>query len=318
MRSSAFYPLQNPFNDGYCDVGQGHRLWYAQYGNPDGIPLLWLHGGPGSGSSPRHQIFADPSLYRLVLCDQRGCGRSTPGGAIADNDTARLVQDIEDLRLHLGLGKVLLGGGSWGAGLALAYAQPWRSSLLGLILRAPFLAGKNDIQRFFQPAADVAGDAWKAFAHHAPATERAHLLGYIAAQLSVDSPGAAIWAQAWRDYERQLAQPDASDVTSTPAPAELQRLLSRYRVQSHYLINHCFLDEADLLRASADLTGLPVVILQGQSDQVCDPDNALRLHAHIPGSRLKIVVGGHDPFQPEMAMALLDALNCFARHTRFD
>ena len=317
MTASTFIPLQSPFDEGYLDVGQGHRLWYAQYGNPDGIPLLWLHGGPGSASSPRHQHFADPSVYRLILSDQRGCGRSTPTGGTTDNNTERLLQDINKLRHHCGLGKVLLGGGSWGACLALAYAQRWPLTLLGLVLRAPFLAGNGDIDRFFQPHPDIVDTAWQTFAGHVPAGERSQLLRYLAQQFSTDDPHVAALAQAWNRYEASQDQPDVA-VEANLDPVEVEKLTQRYRIQAHYLINRCFLNEVDLLAAAADLGELPVAILQGRDDRICDPDNAVRLHARIAGSRLRMVGGaGHDPFHPDMATALLEALNCFALERNF-
>ena len=318
MTASTFFPLQSPFDEGYLDVGQGYRLWFAQYGNPDGIPLLWLHGGPGSASSPRHQIFADPSVYRLILCDQRGCGRSTPTGATNYNNTERLLQDIDALRHRCGLGKILLGGGSWGACLALAYAQRWPLTLLGVVLRAPFLAGNSDIDRFFQPRPDIADTAWETFAAHVPAHERSQLLPYIADQFSTDGSQVSVLAQAWHRYEASQDQPEVI-VEANFDYVEVEKLTQRYRIQAHYLINHCFLNEADLLDAAASLSSFPVAILQGQDDRICDPDNAVRLHARIAGSRLRMVVGaGHNPFHPDMATALLEALNCFALDGNFE
>lgn len=312
MTASTLFPLQSPFNEGYFEVGQGHRLWYTQYGHPEGIPLLWLHGGPGSGSSPRHQLFADPSRYRLILCDQRGCGYSTPFGAIRDNDTERLLQDIVALRLHLRLGKVLLGGGSWGACLALAYAERWPLTLLGLVLRAPFLAGKNDIDRFFQPIPGADSGPWRTFSSHAPVSERAQLLRYIAGEFSIQSERMGLLARAWNRYEASLEQ---TGMTREPDldVADVERLIQRYRIQAHYLSNNCFLNEADLMEAAAHFGDMPVAILQGEDDRVCHRENAVRLHKRIPGSRLRMVAGaGHSPFHPDMAAALVEALNCFA------
>ncbi len=323
MSPAPFFPLQKPFHENHLDVGRGHRLWYAQYGNPDGIALLWLHGGPGSGASPRHQYFADPARYRLVLYDQRGCGRSVPAGATTGNDTQHLVQDIEQLRRHLGLGKILLGGGSWGACLALAYAQRWPLPLHGLVLRAPFLAGRADIDRFFQPDPAAAGDAWRAFACRVPAPDRPHMLRYIAGELAADGPRAVQLAQAWNQYQMQREQiaskADAMPIPAATNPSDVRQLVARYRIQAHYLANHCFLNEAELLQAATALSGLPVAILHGENDAVCDPANSARLHQRIAGSRLRIGIGaGHDPFHPEMATALTEALNCFAGHGHFD
>ncbi|MGS0742857.1 alpha/beta fold hydrolase [Glaciimonas sp. GG7] len=315
MPSSSFFPLQSPFHQDDLDVGHGHRLWYAQYGNPDGIPLLWLHGGPGSASSVRHQMFADPARYRLVLCDQRGCGLSTPSGSTEYNDTGRLIEDIEGLRRHLGLGKILLGGGSWGACLALAFAQRHPLSLQGLVLRAPFLAGRGDIDRFFQPDPASASAAWHAFASHAPASERAHFLRYLADTLAADSPHTAALAQAWHLYEQRLEQPDIG--VAIPA-TDIEKLVARYRIQAHYLRHNCFLNSADLLQAAADVSGFPVALLHGAHDLICNPENAISLHARIAVSCLSILPGaGHDPFHPTMAKALLDALNCFAEDGDF-
>jgi proline iminopeptidase len=330
MSADAYFSQHAPYDEGLFPVGQGHHVWYVQYGSPDGIPLMWLHGGPGSGSSPRHQRFVDPLRYRLVMFDQRGCGNSRPAGEIRDNDTGRLVRDIEQLRAHLGIGRFLLGGGSWGAALALAYAETHRTALSGLVLRAPFLAGRRDTDHFFQ-APDGADPAWLAFAGQAPASHRRDLLHYYASQiLGPDSRRGLALAQAWALYQQQREQPQteypgldavpelpASD--SRPPDSAAHSLLARYRIQSHYLLHGCFLEEDRLLDAAARLNGLPVAILHGAQDPVCDPDNARRLHHRIAGSRLQLVAqAGHDPYHPAMSAALIAALGCFSDHGNFE
>jgi proline iminopeptidase len=333
MTACTYFPQYAPFDEGLFDAGQGHSIWYVQYGSPKGIPLMWLHGGPGSGLSSRHQCFIDPARYRLIMFDQRGCGNSTPLGEIRENNTGRLIDDIEHLRIHLGITGFLLGGGSWGAGLALAYAENHGHALLGLVLRAPFLAGRQDIDRFFQPSPASAGIVWETFASHAPKAYRDNLLQYYAAEIQVTGGRRALaLAQAWALYEQQREQPQPrnhrADLNTAPDSAMVepvlpdsaaQRLLARYRIQSHYLINDCFVREDNLLAAASRLNNLPVAILHGANDTVCDTANARRLHDCMAGSRLVIVKGaGHDPYHPEMACALIDALRSFADHRSFE
>ncbi len=298
------------------DSGDGHQTWYAQYGNPHGIPLVWLHGGPGSASSLRHIGLIDLARYRLVLSDQRGCGRSLPCGAIQHNETRLLVGDIARLRVHLRLGRIVLGGGSWGAALALLYAAAHGASVAALVLRAPFLATSAEVDAFFAPPAGGPCAYWEAFAALAPPSQRQRLLPWLAQQLaSASQEECARIARGWSRYEQQRESGGAA----LPPPIAEPAMIARYRIQAHYLTHGCFLAEGALLAAARTLGKLPVAILHGDADLVCPPDNARLLQRSLPESRLRMVAGaGHDPFHPGMASALTQALGCYAGKAHFD
>jgi proline iminopeptidase len=300
------------FDESQLATGDGHRLWYAQYGNPQGLPLFWLNGVPGSGASPRHAALVDLARFRLVLADQRGCARSHPAGALEDNHTDLLVDDIERLRRHLGVERMLLGGGSWGATLALAHAARHGDSLRGLVLRSPFLATPVEIGGFFDTP-----QCWQQFAPVAPASALApgQLLPWLAGQFaSADAHTCRRIAGAWRGHEQAL-EGVSGDITQPPDEA----LVQRYRIQAHYLRHGCFLNTDALLDALGALPAMPVAILHGDADRVCPPANARRLQRRLPDSRLHMAAGaGHDPFHPALAAALRQALDGYAAHGSFD
>ena len=305
--------LSAAFDEGHFATGDGHMIWYGQYGKPDGVPLIWLHGGPGSGASMRQLQLIDLSRYRVVLSDQRGCGRSLPLGAIAANDTSLLVADIERLRTHLQCERMVLGGGSWGAALALAYAARHAASVSALVLRAPFLATQKEIDGFFQPAAGAADAGWEEFAGLAPPSQRSRLLPWLAERFgAADAEECARLARGWRRHEQRREGAGMAEATVDDV------LVARCRVQSHYLRHGCFMSGESLLEAARGLARLPVALLHGDADMVCPPDNARMLQRSLAGSRLRMVAGaGHDPFHPGMAKALVSALDCYARHGNF-
>ncbi|MDB5759679.1 MAG: Proline iminopeptidase [Burkholderia sp.] len=308
--------LPAAFDEGHLASGDGHLLWYAQYGKPQGTPLLWLHGGPGSASSLRHIGLIDLARYRLVLADQRGCGRSLPLGALQRNDTGLLVADIDRLRDHLRIDRMVIGGGSWGATLALLYAAQHPASVAALLLRAPFLASKAEIDAFFAPPASGPTDEWTDFAALAPPSARRELLPWLAQQLAVSGQDqCARIALGWSRHERQR---ESAGGALAPALAD-DAMIARYRIQAHYLLHGCFIDEDWLPAAARRLHGLPTAILHGDADRVCPPHNARLLQRCLPASRLRMVGGvGHDPFHPGMAAALTEALDCYARNENFD
>lgn len=302
------------FDEGQLATGDGHRLWYAQYGNPHGLPLFWLHGGPGSGASLRHAGLVDLARFRLVLADQRGCGRSQPAGELMNNHTGLLVQDIERLRRHLHVERMLLGGGSWGATLALAYAAEHGRRLRGLLLRSPFLATPAEVSGFFDTP-----QCWQAFAAVAPAPvlTPGRLLPWLAGQLAAsDAMDCRPIAAAWHRHEQAL---EGLPVGVEEPPGDAHALVQRYRIQAHYLRHGCFLDPEALLEALGSLRAVPAAILHGDADRVCPPANAQRLRQRLPASRLAIVPGaGHDPFHPAMAAALRAALDGLAAQASVD
>ncbi|ANB19127.1 prolyl aminopeptidase [Dokdonella koreensis] len=304
----------DPFDQGLLATGDGHTLHYEQVGRVDGVPAVFLHGGPGSGCSPRQRRFFDPQRYRAVLFDQRGCGRSTPRGDTRHNTTAHLVEDIERLREHLGIDRWLVVGGSWGSALALAYAGHHRERVAGLLLRGVFLTGRADTDWFFHGVRALAPDDWERFAAHFPRRHRRNLLDACARVFARGDADAVVrTAYAWSLYEHRLLDPAAPQAGPALSADLLATLVDRYRVQIHYLARRCFLGERTLLGHAAGLHGIPMAIVHGREDRVCRPLAAWRLHRSVAGSRLALVAGGgHDPFAPAMATAFVGALDAFA------
>ncbi len=316
-RPISLFPATEPFDEGALEVGDGHRLHFEQCGDPDGVPVVFLHGGPGSGCRPEHRRFFEPGTWRAVLFDQRGCGRRAPRGTLQANTTAHLVTDVDRLRRHLGIERWLVCGGSWGSSLALAYASQHKADCLGLLLRGIFLTGRADLDWFFQESAALLPDAWDEFASVAPKHHRRQLLRYCERQLrGFETAQAETVVRAWMGYEAALTR--QSLAPGMPAAAELPRLIDKYRIQSYYLARRCFLGEARVLDCAARCHGLPTAILHGREDLVCRPANAWRLHRTLHGSRLGFVEGaGHDPFDAPMVAASLAALAGFAARGDF-
>lgn len=291
-----------PCFDGRLAVGDHHSLWFEQCGAPTGTPLLFLHGGPGSGCSPRHRDLFDLSRFRVILFDQRGCGRSTPRGGLVANTTAHLVADIERLRAHLGIARWLVSGGSWGSTLALAYCAQHPEACLGAVLRGIFLARREDIDGFFEGAATLLPEACARFSASVPGdgrlAERA-----CDAVLGADDLHALTVVRHWMQWEESLTLGQPAPLPQLDADTAA-RMLDKYRVQAHYLRHGCFLREGEWQRMAARLGNLPVMLLHGRQDAICRPEGALALHHALPGSHLQWVDAGHSPFAPAMMAAL--------------
>lgn len=289
--------------DGMFDVGDHHRIWFEQCGNPAGTPLLFLHGGPGSGCSPRHRELFDLSRFRVVLFDQRGCGRSTPRGGLVANTTDHLVADIERLRIQLGIERWLVSGGSWGSTLALAYCARYPAACLGAVLRGIFLARREDIGWFFEGAATRLPEAHATFAAHVPGSGRLAERVFEAV-LGANDASALEVIRRWMQWEESLTLGRPAPLPELDADTAA-RMLDKYRVQAHYLRHDCFLADGEWLRLAAGLGDLPVVLLHGRQDAICRPEGATTLHDALPGSRLQWVESaGHSPFDPAMMAAL--------------
>lgn len=316
----ALYPPLEPYAKGMLDVGDGHSVYFEQCGSPDGEPVVFLHGGPGSGCAPRHRRFFDPARYRIVLFDQRGCGRSTPRGELRHNTTAHLVADIERLRAHLGIARWLVFGGSWGSSLGLAYCAQHKAACSSAILRGIFLTARRDVDWFFQDMRALLPDAWARFAGIAPKRRRRDLLAWYAERVGAGDRTAAFAAvREWVRWEDALMQPGRAVTPSAePDADEAQRLIDKYRLQSRYLLRECYLGERHLLDCAARMHGIPTAILHGRLDLVCKPEAAWRVHQTLHGSRLRLVDGaGHSPFDAPMAQALVEATGHFLEHGDF-
>jgi proline iminopeptidase len=310
---STLWPAVNPFDEAWLPASDGHRVHYTQRGNPDGIPVIVIHGGPGSGSSPQQARFFDPARYRIIQFDQRGSGLSEPPGELRANSTAHLLEDIDLLRRHLGVDRWLVVGGSWGATLGALYAAGYGSDVTGVLFRGLFLAAAADIRWFFQDAAGEFPDAWRSFAAGAPPDRRDDLLSWYHDVFSRDSGDAKIdAAQRWHDWERTLS---AAAPAPAPDAAALRALCQRYRVQSHYLVNQCWLGDTRIIEACARLSGFPVIFLHGERDSVCPAERARLAQEACAGSRFELAIGaGHDPFHPAMVSLMRNSLNRLSRH----
>lgn len=301
---SLLFPAIEPYAHALLPVGEGHALYYEECGNRRGAPLVFLHGGPGSGCNGTQRRFFDPQIHRIVLFDQRGCGRSTPPGATQSNTTRHLVADIEALRRHLGIERWLVFAGSWGATLALAYAAAHAEAVSAMVLRGVFLGSRAEIYAYLHA---LRGELPQAWARFAAAVEGDDLLAAYHRALHGDDPKLALRAaQAWSDWEHAVMSPGAPSSTN-PATGELA--LAKARVQTHYLINDCFLAPGQLLAAVPRLRSIPCRIVQGGQDRVCPPAAAIALAAAWSNCRLQIIPeGGHSPLAPAMCKPLIEAV----------
>ncbi len=316
---TAAWPLPATFDANTLALEHNHRLYYEQAGAADGIAVLLLHGGPGSGSSPRQREFFDGGKFRVVQFDQRGCGRSEPRGATAHNHTAALIDDIERLRRHLAIERWLVFGGSWGAALALAYAARHPERIAGMVLRGVFLTGKADLDWFFHGAAALLPEAHLRFIEQIPPRWRRSVPTWLDRSFqSGDVLKQSRLALEWQRYESALSSPGVALRATASADSAADALRAKYTIQAHYLARRCFLGEAAVLRAAASLRGIPVAIVHGTLDFVCRPLNAWRVHRACAGSRLAWADGaGHDPYHPVSQRLLREAVDCFAQQRDF-
>ncbi len=309
------YPEIEPFESGMLPVGDGHTLYYEQCGNPDGKPVVFLHGGPGAGCSTRSRRFFDPTRYRIVLFDQRGAGRSLPHASLESNTTWHLVADIERLRIHLGIDRWQVFGGSWGSTLALAYAQTHPERVTELVLRGIFMLRRWELEWFYQTGADALfPDAFEQFLAAIPTVERADLMSAYHRRLTGSDPTSQLnAARAWSIWEGRtsfLIQ-DPHYVEGVGAD---QFALAFARIECHYFVNGGFFDRDDQLLANVyRLHGIPAVIVQGRYDVVCPMRSAWDLHQAWPAATLEIVPdAGHSAFEPGIADALIRATDRFS------
>jgi proline iminopeptidase len=306
MTSHELYPEIEPYATGRLVLSPPHEMYWEQSGTPDGVPILFLHGGPGAGAAPSHRRYFDPTHYRIVIYDQRGAGRSTPLGELDGNTTPALVADIEVLRQHLGIERWMIFGGSWGSTLALAYAQAHPARCLALILRGIFLARPNEIDWFMSGMARFFPEHWRAFTNHLPAEERDDLLGNFYRRLVDSDPEIHMpAARAWSRYEGACS-------TLLPSPetiADFDRddmALGLSRIEAHYFVNDIFLRPGELIANIARIRDIPGYLVQGRYDMVCPPVTAALLASAWPAADLTIVPdSGHSSMEPGIRSKLI-------------
>ena len=308
------YPEIEPYDTGTLKVSDLHTLHYEQCGNPDGKPVVFLHGGPGGGINPSYRRFFDPKAYRIVLFDQRGCGKSTPHAELTDNTTWHLVADIERIREHLGIDRWQVFGGSWGSTLALAYAQTHPDKVTELVLRGIFMLRRWELEWFYQKGCDALfPDAWESYLAAIPEAERGDLMSAYHRRLTSTDPKVRVdAARAWSVWEAATSHlyQDPDHIASS---GEDEFALAFARIECHYFVHGGFFEHDDqLLRNVERIRGIPAVIVQGRYDVVCPMRSAWDLHRAWPEADLRVVAdAGHSALEPGIAHELLEATDRF-------
>ncbi|MBE9101387.1 prolyl aminopeptidase [Vacuolonema iberomarrocanum] len=309
------YPPIEPFATEYLRVSERHTIYVEQVGNPDGVPVVFLHGGPGGGCNNRYRQFFDAQKWRVVLFDQRGCGRSTPHAELEENTTWHLVQDIETIRTHLGIESWVVFGGSWGSTLSLAYSQTHPDRCKGLILRGIFMLRQKELQWFYQEGcSNIFPDAWESYLKPIPPEERHDLIdAYYRRLTSPDRQIRLEAAKAWSVWEAATSKL-LPDLQQQIRFADANFADAFARIECHYFVNKGFLETEDqLLRHVDRIRHLPAVIVQGRYDVVCPPVTAWELHRAWPEAEfIMIPDAGHSMNEPGIRTALLNATDRFA------
>jgi proline iminopeptidase len=309
------YPAIAPYATEMLQVSALHTIYFEQVGNPEGKPVVFLHGGPGGGIDPIYRQYFDPDRWRVILFDQRGCGRSTPHAELRENTTWDLVSDIEQLRCHLNIEKWVVFGGSWGSTLSLAYSQTHPESCVGLILRGIFLLRQKELRWFYQEGASyIFPDAWDAYLKPIPIEERGDLITAYYQRLTDPDPQVRLEAaRAWSVWEASTSKlfpdPNLQEKFS-----ESQFADAFARIECHYFVNQGFMETEDQLLRNCDrIRHLPTVIVQGRYDVVCPTVSAWELHQAFPEAALTIIPdAGHSMTEPGIRSALIEATDRFA------
>ena len=312
--TQTLFPPIEPRRTGRLAVGDGHSLYWEESGRPDGVPVVLLHGGPGAGACAVHRQFFDPSHYRIIIFDQRGAGRSTPAASVVANTTAHLIADIERLREQLRIEHWIVFGGSWGATLALAYAEEHPERAMALVLRGIFLGMPSEVEWFLYGMRSFFPERWREFAEFIPEAERDDLLAAYHHRLMSPDPATHLpAARHWSLYESACS-------TLLPNPALLadaasdRMALSLARIEAHYFTAKLFLPENTLLANIGRVRSIPGVIVQGRYDVVCPPATAEALHRAWPEAEYHLVPdAGHSAFEPGIRSRLVAAMEALKR-----
>ena len=311
---NTLYPDIHPYKQHQLAVDDIHTLYIEESGNAQGIPVLFIHGGPGGGTSSFNRCFFDPEKYRIILFDQRGCGQSTPHAELQNNNSTHLIDDIEKIRTHLNIDKWLLFGGSWGSTLSLLYAQAYPDRVQGLILRGIFLCRDQDISWFYQKGASaIFPDYWKDYQQVIPEAERGDMLTAFYQRLTSDNEIARMSAaKAWSVWEGRCSTLDPnSDVVEHFGDPYVA--LAMARIEAHYFINQAFIEPDQIIRDANKIAHIPTVIVHGRYDVVCPIEQAFTLYEALPQAELHIIRdAGHSALEPGITDNLIKATKQFA------
>jgi proline iminopeptidase len=314
-RRRGLYPAIEPYRQGMLEAGQGHQLYWEECGNPGGKPVVFLHGGPGAGCDARARRFFDPARYRIVLVDQRGCGRSLPHASLEHNTTWDLVADIEKLRRQLGIASWQVFGGSWGSTLALAYAETHPAQVTELVLRGIFMLRQRELDWFYQSGASAMyPDRWEEYVAPIPPAERGNLMRAFHRRLTgTDRAAALAAARAWAVWEGSTSYLLMDDDTVRKWGQD-EFALAVARIECHYFVHRGFLkSESQLLENLDRIRHIPAVIVQGRHDVVCPMFTAWDLHRAWPEAEFRVVGdAGHSAFEPGITDELVRATDRYA------
>jgi len=308
------YPPIEPYETGWLDVGDGHRVYWELSGNPKGKPAVFLHGGPGGGFSPSHRQLFDPDRYRVLLFDQRGCGRSTPYASLEANTTWHLVADMERFRQMMGVEQWLVFGGSWGSTLALAYAETHRDRVSALIVRGIFTLRRSELLWYYQEGASwLFPEKWEGFLAPIPEAERGDLIGAYHRRLTDPDPKIQREAaRAWSLWEGETITLLPNEEFSAQFGDE-HYAVAFARIENHYFVNQGFFEEGQILRDAHRLSGIPGIIIQGRYDVATPAATAWALHKAWPEARYVVVAdAGHAYSEPGILHHLIEATDSFA------
>lgn len=308
----SLFPRIEPYKTGWLKVSDLHTLYYEEVGNPSGIPVVFLHGGPGVGAQPFFRRFFDPKGFRVIIFSQRGAGKSTPSGELRENNTWKLVEDIERLRAALGIERWLVFGGSWGCTLALTYAQLHPEKVRGLVLRGVFLGRRTELQwEYVDGASRIFPEAWQRFIDHIPVEERLNLPGAYYKRLTSANPEVQMKAaNHWYDWEESIIRL----IPRESARMEDNDLLAFARIECHYMVNNLFFPEDDyLLNNMHKIAHIPCWIAQGRYDVICPVKSAYELSRILPLADLHIVPdAGHSIAEPGLVDSLIRGIEHLA------
>ncbi len=309
-RRTLFAPIE-PYAKGFMKVDDIHTVYWEQSGNPTGVPVVFLHGGPGGGTAPKHRQFFDPTHYRIILFDQRGSGLSTPKGELRNNTTELLISDMESIRQHLNIERWHVFGGSWGSTLALCYAIAHPGRCISLTLRGIFMMRQKELDWFLKGVREIYPEIWESFAHFLPTHEKEDILNSYFKYLTHNDKNIRLKAaEKWSGFEGSLTTLLPPTIKQPMEDPEFAYAIAR--IEAHYFINNRFTPDDYILQNTRKIENIPTTIVHGRYDVVCPISSAYELHQNLPQSKLVVVPdAGHSSSEPGIVAALIDATENF-------